>query len=889
MPEYFKVDSSKITLREYWNISRSYKAVLAWGLARLGEPLPSGAAFRQPESVQEMEIPESQVTDAAKSKLLPLLQQSQASGFHSPRYYLHQSLRGDISTYFISMLHHSGKFSLRLMYTRAGTPEKPIENVLAVLLSELNDGTFFFTSDHREKFKVPPGILNNRLIGATPMQLIESHQARLEEFATRNPTKTVSSIHELDDVWNRYEKYSTDHQLRRGLYVRLSPEELEGQQPSAGTTQTPEAVQHADILFELKQLQNKKPGWGGAIWLFVISLLLFAGAGSRQWSWKYLLILVPVLFVHELGHYLAMRAFDYRNLRMFFIPFFGAAVTGRHYNVAGWKKVIVSFMGPAPGIVLGVIIGGAGLFLHQPALLKVAVVALILNGINLLPVLPLDGGWIFHTMFFSRHPMLDAVFRILAAFALMAGGIFSKDKILMYLGIPMLIGVPPAYRLSRVTRTLRERGVSAAAPDEQTVPTETAVVIIDELKKKTQKGQTNKSVAQQTLQVFESLNARPPGWLATGGLLCAYVATLGMAAVFAGVFIIGQRGGISGLVTNAIGTPKRAVACDAVRRHQGNPTAAAPFTPITIVATFADATKAGKTFDGLTNRLPASTSASLLGDSIFLRLPSDQPDLRKQWFTELENQTKTIFVESTNAPAMFSVSCQFPTEQQAEQTETDVQDYFTANYTGALIPPWYPEDDRNQAQRAAHRLARKTFVKIQAAQRGESVYKDSKMLELQKKIREANRQGDQAEVAALEKQTDELSAKLRKAEIEKLRDGHDGAVDPEMITLFGSWSPAHETNETSSAALQAMMQRMGQLAARDGELSPAKQFSARTGFTTRQRRTLQVRWVTFAEISAGAPAVIEWLCAQGATDCKYDVAHDTLVEQGDNLLDEDNN
>ena len=307
--------------------------------------------------------------------------------------------------------------------------------------------------------------------------------------------------------------------------------------------------------------KNKKGGWGNAVVILVVSVLLFVGAGSQQWSWQYVLMLLPILFVHEMGHYVAMRAFNYRNLRMFFIPFFGAAVSGRHYNVPGWKKVVVSMMVPVPGIVLGAIIGGAGLVLHQPWLIKVALVALILNGINLLPVLPLDGGWVFHTLVFSRHHMLDAAFRLLAAFALMAGGSFSKDKILMYLGIPMLISIPAAYRVARITRTLRDRGVPPASPDDQTIPTTTAVTIIEELKKSMPKGHSNKMVAQQTLQIFENMNSRPPGWLASIGLFFAYFASLGMAGVFAMVLIVGQRADLQSLPSSAALQPKRSLIC----------------------------------------------------------------------------------------------------------------------------------------------------------------------------------------------------------------------------------------------------------------------------------------------------------------------------------------
>ena len=35
-----------------------------------------------------------------------------------------------------------------------------------------------------------------------------------------------------------------------------------------------------------------------------------------------------------------MRLFRYSNVKMFFIPLLGAAVSGRHYNVPGWKKVV---------------------------------------------------------------------------------------------------------------------------------------------------------------------------------------------------------------------------------------------------------------------------------------------------------------------------------------------------------------------------------------------------------------------------------------------------------------------------------------------------------------------------------------------------------------------
>jgi Zn-dependent protease len=885
MAEYYKVDGRKITLREYWNIARSWQAIVAWIAARLGAPLQAGVAFRQPGSVSEMEIPESELSPQAKAKLQPLVEQCLQLGFHSPRYYLHESLRRDVRTFFIAMLHRSGEFTLRLMHTLASNASPPVENVLAVLLSELNDGTFFFTSDQRPKFRSPPGILNNRLIGASPIQLIESHQQKLAALGARNPPRPVLSTAALDDVWNRYEKMSVEFQVGRGLYVRMAPEEVEGQQKlvEAARTMTTGGVQHADVLVELDQLQNKKGGWGNAILILVVSMFLFVGAGSRQWSWDYVLMLVPILFVHELGHYVAMRAFHYRNLRMFFIPFFGAAVAGQHYNVPGWKKVIVSMMGPAPGIVLGAMIGGVGLVLHEPWLIKTALVALVLNGINLLPVLPLDGGWVFHALLFSRHHLLDAAFRVVAAIALIAGGMFSTDKILMYLGVFMLIGIPAAYRMARITGTLRERGVPTGSPDDQTVPTETAVAIIDELKKSLPKAHTNKMLAQQTLQIFEILNARPPGWLATIGLLFAYFTSLGMALVFAGVFIFGQRGDLRAMLSGVASQPKRALDCGTVSSWDGAPVAGVTeAASVTIIANFPKRHEALSSFQGLTNRLPASATAKLFGDSVLLTLPAGEANLRKQWFDELQRQTKVVFVDGSNTPATLSLSCQTTDDKSAKEIETELTEYFSNDTGRSLIPPWLPGDRRTAEQRAAHQLARKTHLRAQAGKW--DGYNDPKMIALQKRISEARRQGDDAEATALTQQLTELAEDLGKQRLNKLKAGEEGPVDATIIDLFNALPPiSTRTNrEAFRKTQQEISRRMGQLPlVNDRGASSDGRFSTRGGLVSSKGRALHLSWLSFQRLSDGAPALIDWLCAKGCADLKYDLRSGAELDSGE--------
>lgn len=70
-------------------------------------------------------------------------------------------------------------------------------------------------------------------------------------------------------------------------------------------------------------------------------------------DWAFVGALIVVLFIHEMGHLAAMWWFDYQDLRMFFIPFFGAAASGRKRTATGAQRAIVSLMGPLPGIFIG--------------------------------------------------------------------------------------------------------------------------------------------------------------------------------------------------------------------------------------------------------------------------------------------------------------------------------------------------------------------------------------------------------------------------------------------------------------------------------------------------------------------------------------------------------
>jgi len=167
---------------------------------------------------------------------------------------------------------------------------------------------------------------------------------------------------------------------------------------------------YTELRAELDRFQNKKPHWLMTFGGFVLSLLIFVKLGLLSWSVQSTAILVGVLLFHEGGHYLAMRAMGYENVRMYFVPFLGALTMGKPQEVSVPRAMFVSLMGPVPGIILGLVLLGIYSQIENLLLLQVASVLLSLNLLNLLPISVLDGGRVVRVLLSRRSPWISFVF-----------------------------------------------------------------------------------------------------------------------------------------------------------------------------------------------------------------------------------------------------------------------------------------------------------------------------------------------------------------------------------------------------------------------------------------------------------------------------------------------
>jgi tetratricopeptide (TPR) repeat protein/Zn-dependent protease len=225
----------------------------------------------------------------------------------------------------------------------------------------------------------------------------------------------------------------------------------------------------------MRELETSKRELGLGKWVLLVTLALFVLAMVAMpemfaiLNWQDLLIFLGVLVLHELGHFTAMKLFGYKDTKMFFLPMFGAAVTGKKVDASLSEKVWVLLAGPLPGLILGFSLMAA--MQLNPALRWLDRTAWLLVGLNLpnlLPLYPLDGGKIAHHLLFSRYPLSDVIFKscTVALFALT--GFLSP--MLWVMAIVTALSIPTSYRTAQLNQSIQRQirgqiqGQSAQSP-----------------------------------------------------------------------------------------------------------------------------------------------------------------------------------------------------------------------------------------------------------------------------------------------------------------------------------------------------------------------------------------------------------------------------------------
>lgn len=124
----------------------------------------------------------------------------------------------------------------------------------------------------------------------------------------------------------------------------------------------------------------------------LLSMLLMVAVYAQLWGWQFAVGFVLLIFVHEMGHALTMRALGIPAGAPVFIPFMGAVIAMKGRPKDAWVEALVGIGGPALGTLGAMAVLAVAILTGEPFWFGLAATGFLINLFNMLPVSPMDGG-----------------------------------------------------------------------------------------------------------------------------------------------------------------------------------------------------------------------------------------------------------------------------------------------------------------------------------------------------------------------------------------------------------------------------------------------------------------------------------------------------------------
>lgn len=295
--------------------------------------------------------------------------------------------------------------------------------------------------------------------------------------------------------------------------------------PVAGTI-SPERLALFAQLFELAR--GRSPRRSAQWLLFAGSVVAFMAIGAAFWGAVVAWSILVVIVIHELGHFLAMRAFGYRNVHMLALPLVGGVAMGQDVDPAATRRAWMSLMGPLPGIAIGAALLAAMFLGAAPAwtlgfILPLGAIFLVINYLNLLPVPPLDGAHVVEAMLPTRLRGLQVAFVAVAA-SVGAWLAWQHDfTLLAFLAAIQLLGLPAQWKLRRVEGELAgSEGWASETRDGKTLRTLRAI------ERELGPAQNAKARIDMAAAMIARIDTKPMGHLSRFATAAVYLLVLAL-------------------------------------------------------------------------------------------------------------------------------------------------------------------------------------------------------------------------------------------------------------------------------------------------------------------------------------------------------------------------
>jgi Zn-dependent protease len=194
------------------------------------------------------------------------------------------------------------------------------------------------------------------------------------------------------------------------------------------------------------------PGVGFAVWFVVLMELWYL------FGWQDALLLAVIAVLHEAGHAAAMLMVGMKVRGIYLVPFFSMAVP-KSFGSQGHRG-FVALMGPGFNLIPTFALAAMYWATGERSLLHAISLFALINAVNLLPVIPLDGGFVVDALLGALSRRLSLAW---AWIGMVAGFLLAFHLQSLVFGIGVSLFGLQRYMCSRYTPDLKRLSFAGAA------------------------------------------------------------------------------------------------------------------------------------------------------------------------------------------------------------------------------------------------------------------------------------------------------------------------------------------------------------------------------------------------------------------------------------------
>jgi stage IV sporulation protein FB len=191
------------------------------------------------------------------------------------------------------------------------------------------------------------------------------------------------------------------------------------------------------------------------LFLVVMLALLF----MLQDSITMVLGMFGVIFIHELGHFLGMKLFKFKDNKIFYFPLLSSLVKQKKDSVSQKHHLITILFGPLPGLLIGSTLLHFYFIEQSDLLLNLSTLFIAINIFSLIPIDPLDGGRVVESMFFPSNQKIKMYFVLISSLVFIVVGFFYSLYPLVIFGFLMAFKVKSIQKNDTIHEELDDQNI----------------------------------------------------------------------------------------------------------------------------------------------------------------------------------------------------------------------------------------------------------------------------------------------------------------------------------------------------------------------------------------------------------------------------------------------